>query len=41
MYHRNHLFKQADPAVMAAQGLQLTNKDADVHALTSRFPVFG
>jgi len=41
MYHRNHSVKQASPAVMAAQGLQLTNKDADVHALTSRFPVYG
>ena len=41
MHHRNHLVEQADPAVMAAQGSQLTNKYADVHALTSRFPVYG
>jgi hypothetical protein len=41
MYHRNHLVEQVDPAVMAAQGLQLTNKYADVHALISRFPVYG
>jgi len=31
----------ASPAVMAAQGSQLTNKYADVHALISRFPVYG
>ena len=41
MHHRNHLVEQAGPAVMAAQGSQLTNKYADVHALTSRFPVYG